>query len=329
MPKGIDEFVSENRQSTNRIDATFIQVSGQQRQNLNFLNSFILVPTSIKVYTRPLNNSLISGHPDGSSHGSGYGEAGDVRGGWTLVEDVEETENFTQSGRNAVRNVLAGETSAAIDSTAVGAGTTPADPDDTSLQSESGRANAWGREGASVNETISQSFFLFNQFGDSVSEFGVYSGNGNLLNRVTTSAVNPGASEELRVDVSFTIQGSGLGDSVITDDGKASIAESLRRKDTQIGIQEFVYGSGSSDPSPSDSSLESPEFTKIAATEKDPQILIAQTILTEAEPKNQPVNISEIGVKDNNGRLIWRAAIEQFEKTTEFGFDTAAGFRIK
>lgn len=329
MPKGIDRYVSENREATRRIDATFVEISSQRDKNINFLNNTITIPTTIQVYTRSLNDSLISGHPNGDKHGSGFGVAGDVRGDWSLVEDVEQSEDFTENGRNSVRNVLAGETTSSMDEMAVGDGTNTASHEDTSLQSKNKRKITHVYEGENTNESVGSSYFLFAEFGDQVSEYGIFDGNGNLLNRITTNSVNPGVEEELRVDIKFTINGSGLGDSKITNDGEESIANSLRSESSTIGVNKFLFGDDDTSPAKSDTALANQTFSKVAQRQKEPETLVAHVFFTDSEPSGLPKTVKEIGIEDNNGNLLWRAIIDSFDKTSDFSFQVSSGFRTK
>lgn len=327
MPKGIDQFVSENRRDLRRVDQTLVEVASNRPLRFNFGNNTIRIPTSIEVYTRPMNDGLISGHPD-SKHGSGRGVSGDVRGDWVLQEDVEVSEEFVRGGRNAVRDALSGDPDADIAKIAVGNGTSTVQPTDTTLQSENGRRTSWSKQGATAEEVDSIAYFRFHEFGDSVSEYGLVSDVNTLMNRIVTETINPGASEELRVDINLEVNGDGAGNSAITNDGEEAIAESIR-SDNNVGIEEYVFGDNSTDPAKTDTSLGNQLFSKVAQRNIDPEVVTAFTVLMENEPNTQPHTIQEIGIKDNTGRLIWRATVESFDKDSETQFEVYAGFRAK
>lgn len=328
MTKPIDRFVSENRRATRRIDSTFVQVASQRRRQFDFGVSRIHIPTSIEVYTRPLNDGLYSGHPD-PVHGSGRGTSGDRRGAWQLVTNEEVSEAFVKEGRNAVRDALNGDTTAAIDRTLVGSGQSTATGTNTQLESQTGSAFAWGKAGASANETLSRSHFLFGEFGDAVSEFGVESGSGRLYNRITTTTVNPSKSEELRVDVLFEVDGEGRGNAAFTNEGDAAVAETIRSQDSAVGIEEFAFGTGSTDPTKSDTMMENESFSQKAGRALEPEVITSHTTVLEHQPSTQPVTISEIGLRDNTGRLIWRTTIDGYEKSEDVEFEVFAAFRAK
>lgn len=325
MTRRIDRFVSENRNEIDRINATFVPVSGQTNQTLSFTNSEIEIGVQIEVYKRSLGNSLISGHPD-TQHGSGNGVSGDDRGSWSLLEDVEDSENFVQGGRNNTRDALAGESQANFGKTAIGTGNGSVTPSDTSLDSETSRVFAWGEQGGQSNQAVSKSIFLFSQHGQDVSEFGVYSEDGTLYNRIVTPSLTPDLETELRVETQFTVKGYGIGDSVITDTGEDQIAKSLRTPQS-IGADEIAFGDGTTSPSASDTALDNELLRKTAEKLKSPEVLTVQTLVFDNEATGQ--DISEIGVFDNDGNLLWRIVIDTFSKTSEKEFEAVCGYRIK
>lgn len=328
MTKGIDRFVSENREATKRIDSTFVEVSSNRKKRFDFGTNVFQIPTSIEVYTRPLNDGLYSGHPN-AQHGSGRGTAGDRRGSWTLQTEEEVSEEFLKEGRNAVRDALAGDANGTVGKTVVGNGTNDALASNTQLQNKTGENFSWGYQGPYTNSTIARSHYLFGQFGDAVSEFGVESRGGQLYNRITTSSINPNKSEEMRVDILFEVGGYGRGNSAITDDGRDAVAETIRSSDSLIGIEEYAFGDGDSNPTNDDIALDNELFTKTAQNEIEPEIVSPHTVVFEPEPSTQPHTIREMGIKDNNGRLLWRTVIDDYDKDSSVEFEVYAGFRAK
>lgn len=331
MPKRIDEFVSENRQSVKQLNSTFIPISGEGNTTYSFTNNEFEITTSIKgVYTRDLGNSLISGHPTGTNHGSGHGKSGDFRTDWNLIEDTESSRKFVVDGRNIVAKGLAGKDNALIGQVSVGNGTTTAQIGDSTLESENGTVFAFPKPGANNNESIADGAFLFHEYGDTISEFGVKSGNGNLYNRITTATIDPSNEKELRIEVEFAVvQGSTTGTSAITDAGKNKVAESLRAVDTPIGLAQTVYGTGTSSASSSDLSLDNRVLAKNNARELTSESVSANTTVFTNEPATQPHDISEIGVISTDGTLYWRTVIEPFSKDSTNEFTTNITFRIK
>lgn len=329
MPKGIEQFVAENRQAARRIDATFVDIGGRRRSNLQFGQQDITVPVRIQVYKRQLNNGLYSGHPD-PKHGSGRGVSGDVRGGWTLIEDEEVSEDFTVDGRNALREALDGQDTSRFRYVAVGTGDGEARPDDNNLESETGRNTAWGHgTGVTDKETEARGILRFSELGeDALNEFGIFSRGGNLYARITTNDISLTNDEELRVDVIFKVEGDALGDAVITDEGEKTVAKALRSGETS-GLSEMAFGTGTATPQESDTSLGNEQFRKDVQRLLNPEVITVRTVVLENEPNSQPHDLTEAAVFDNNGNLVWKTTMNEFTKTDEFDFEAYASFRIK
>lgn len=328
MPKGIDRFVSENRRDTRRLESTYVSVSTRRRAQFDFGLSEYHIPTSVEVYTRPLNDGLYSGHPD-AKHGSGRGVAGDQRGAWTLVEDTAVSEEFVRDGRNAVRDVLSGSNTQSIAKTTLGDDSTDASASDTQMLSQNGSRFAWSFQGGNSNETVARSHYRFGDYGEAISEFGVLSDSGDLYNRITTTTVNPTVNEEVRVDMTFKVGGVGKGSSVLTDDGRDALAEAIRGTSTTIGIEDFVFGDDGTSPTTGDTALGNQLFSKVAAHDLSPERITAHAVVFEVEPNTQPHTIREIGLKDNTGRLLWRVVIDAYDKDSSVEFEVYSGFRAK
>jgi len=329
MTKRIDQFVSENRESVKRLDSTFIPISGQRSSNYTFSGNQFEIVTSVRVYTRDLNESLISGHPNGSRHGSGQGDSGDFRGSWTLVEDVENSEKFVTDGRNIVAEGLAGQSEAVIGKISVGSGTTDATINDSSLETPSATTFAYPNPGDSSNESTAEGIFLFQEYGDTFSEFGAKSRAGDLYNRITTDTLNPSNEKELRVEIDFEVTNDTTGTSVITDVGQNRVADSLRALDTAIGLNSIAFGTGTTEPTASDTALENEVFEKNAQRLLSSETVTANMVVFQQQPSSQPHDISEIGVFDSSGNMLWRATVDPFEKTSNVEFTTNVSFRIR
>lgn len=327
MAKGIDRFVSENRRDVRRIDATFVEVSSRRRKNLDFGLSTIRVAVQTEVRTRSVNDSLISGHPS-PSNGSGRGVSGDQRGDWNRQVNEEQEQGLVRDGRNIVRDVLAGDSSASVDKTAVGTGTSNVQPTDSALETETGRKDAWSREGSQSNDAVATSQYLFHQTSPSISEAGVFSQDPLLYNREVFSSVSAGQDKEVRIDVTFKVRGSAVGNSVITNEGEDAIAETFRNE-TVIGIDEFVFGDGTATPSENDTSMGNELFANVVGTELTPEVITAHTVLFEDEPAGQPHSIKEVGLRDNSDRLLWRTRLDAAEKNDTTEFEVYAAFRAK
>lgn len=328
MPKRIDQYVSENRQNLRRLDATFVSVSSRGRVTLDFGVSDFEIISTITLYRRDLNNSLVSGHPD-AKHGSGRGVAGDVRGSWTLETDTTESDEFTYDGADAVADVLTGDNTAAIDTVVIGSDGTTASSSDSGLHSEDGRRHAHHRgQGSASNTALVKAVLRFGDFDDVAAEYGVIGG-GSLYNRLTTSDLQLSSHKELRVEIEMEVVGTGEGSSAITYTGEDTVAEAIRRTDKVIGLQEMAFGSGTSDPSKSDTSLDTEEFRRNVERLRDGSTVTAYTVVFEDEPSSQPVTFTEAGVFDNGGNLLWRVEFDGIEKDSDIQLEAFAGFKAK
>lgn len=328
MTKNADSYIAENRSDIRNTQANFIEVTDRgASRDLSFPRNTIEVTVEVEVYKRSLNSSLISGHPDGSSYGSGRGEAGDVRGGWTLVEDTEASAVWTKDGRNAVRDALDGQ-AGGIAEAVLGHGTRDASTSDADLQDRQATVYATGTKD-DRKTTRGHGIYLFQDHNEAGTEFGLLDGNGRLLCRVTVGDVAPTKDEEVRAEVVLTFDGYGVGESVVTDEGERTIADSVRLDSVTVGLLEMAWGTGTTSFSTSDTSLTSEEIRKNVQRELDLETIRTFSKLFKSEPSTQPVGLGEVAVFDNNGNIVWATAFDPEEKDDSAPLTTTVGFRIR
>jgi hypothetical protein len=328
----IQEQVAENRTKARRLNGRFIDLPETANRNLSFARNTIVVDVTVDVYKRGLGNSLISGHPD-PQHGSGRGEAGDVRGSWSKVSTTTQSSVLVRQGRNAVRDALDGQ-AGALREAAVGTSSGTAVTGDTALGSETGRTLAYGIRSTEVNNAVrGRANYGFSEDGlesSDAAEYGLLDESGRLLTHSTMDAVTVAETEELRVDVTLTFNGDSVGESAFTNDGEAALADAMRAVGDVVGINEIAFGTGTTTPSKSDTSLAAEEFRKNALRELNNERIKARVAVMEAEPTTQPVDLTEMGVFDNSStpRLLWRVTFDAVEKDSGFGFEASASYRI-
>lgn len=330
MTKGADKLIAENRQDIRRTAANFIEAAERGSIDLTFGRNTVEVAVSAEVYKRPLNDTLVPGHPDGSVHGPGRGAVGDQRGGWSLVTSSVNSADFTRDGRKAVRNALDGQ-NGGVRTAGIGTGTTDASTGDTALQTPTTTdANAAATK-VNAEEARGVALFLFNDHANSGTEFGLYNTDGSLLCRVTVDDVNPTAEEEVKVVVTLSVSGSGVGDSVVTNEGEKAIANALHFPYLTVGLNKIALGTGTTDFSKSSSSLTSEEIRKTALRELDLESIRSKTKLYEAEPSTQPVTLSEMAVFDNAStpNMVWATTFTGEEKTDGVPLRATVGFKIE
>jgi len=331
MPENIPTQVARNRRSVKRIDGQFISVPSSVQQNLRFLRNSIEVEVEVEVYTRPLNDGLISGHPNGSVHGSGHGVSGDRRGAWSQVVSGGSTHEWTRDGRNAIRDALDGQSTGSIQATSVGTGSADAAPGDSALVAETGSTFAYGVKDA-ANEVRARSHYLFSEAGDGspgLQEFGLESSAGQLMARATTSSVVAVTSEqEVRVDLTATISGSGGGNSTVTDSGEQTVADSIQTEGSLAGLAEIAWGTGTPDLTEATGGLGNQVFTKDALRELDLERIEVAAPQFEFEPSGQPYDYTEAAVLDQDGNVVWVVGFDAYPKDDGTKFTTSVGFRI-
>lgn len=328
MTRNADQYIAENRSEIRSTQANFIEVTDKgASRDLSFPRNLIEVTVEVEIYKRPLNSALISGHPDGSVHGSGHGEAGDGRGGWTLVEDVENSTVWTKDGRNAIRDALDGQ-AGAIKQAALGHGTRDAASTDADLQNRQATVFAFGTKD-DRNTTRGHGIFLFQQHNEAGTEFGLLDDSGRLLSRTTVDDVAPTNEEEVRAEVVLTFNGSGTGDSVVTDEGERTTADAIRLDSVTVGLLEMAWGTGTTAFSKSDTALTSEEIRKNVQRELDLETIRTFGKLYESEPSTQPVDLSEVAVFDNNGNMYWATTFDSEEKDDSAPLTTTVGFRFR
>lgn len=324
--KRVEEIIAENRRRIRQTDARALEVADTGRTDLSFGRNTIDVEVTVEVYARDLGSSLISGHP-AAEHGSGRGQAGDVRGSWTLLADTTETAAFTTGGANATRDALDGQDGAVTEQT-IGSDATGAIRTDTALYAEDGRRETWGTR--TGNATTVRAVYPFQDHAATVEELGVEDATGRLLARATLPSQSLTVEDEVLAAVTLTVTGDAPGSSVFTDLGEEAVAAALRTEAATVGVEEFAFGTGSGTFSPSSTGLFTEAFRKPAARNLSPAALSAFAVVYAAEPSGQmPLTLSELGVYDNQGRLIWATTFEPFEKTPEFPFSATVGFAFE
>lgn len=326
MTRRIEEFIASNDQDTKRINNTLVQLDTERQRRLTFTRITITMNIEIEALeTRGLGNSLISGHPD-PEHGSGRGEGGDHRGGWSEQALSNITATFVIDGRNIVSEALNGVQGKELSEMGIGEGARVASPADTQLVEPTETRFGWTEAGDNGNETDFTSQFLFADVSQP-SELGLFSSDGELYGRVTFDQFT--SNQEIRISSTINVEGATPGNSVVTNDGRAAIAESIRSTDSPIGIENIVFGSSDTLPDQTDSSLGTEEFSQIGERSTGSQNITIQSIIPESTPSTQPVNINEIGVETNTGLLVWRTTLDTVEKTDELAMTTLVSFDIR
>jgi len=332
MTKGADRLIAENRRDIRRTEANFIEAPETGSIELVFGRNTVEVEVTGEVYTRSLTDGLIVGHPNSSVHGVGTGKVGDHRSGtWTQVASSPDSAEFTRAGRNAARDALDGQTGG-IRETGIGTGTTNAQTGDTSLVSLSSKVNGTrSKDPGNPKVARGMGVFRFHEHENDVSEVALYNTDGSLICRLTFSGITPTVEEEVRVYVDITVSGSGVGNSVLTNEGEAAISDAIHYAKSVVGLNEIAFGTGSVPFSKSDNSLTSEEVRKTVVRSLQLESIRATARLYENEPGTQPVYLSEMAVFDNSStpRMIWATTFSPEEKVDGVGLTGTVGFRVE
>jgi hypothetical protein len=329
MVDSADRYIAENRRDIRRTEANFIEAPESGSISLTFGRNVVEVEVTGEVYKRDLNDSLIVGHPNGSDHGIGTGAVGDQRGDWTLVASDEDSGELVRDGRGAIRDALDGQ-EGGVREVGVGTGTSGANSGDRTLVSLSSKTNG-ATDKPAPKAAGAMGVFRFHEHENEATEFGVYDVDGSLIARLTFSGVNPTPEEEVRVLVSLTVSGEGVGDSVFTDDGEIAIADALNLPKQVVGLNEIAFGTGFTEFSKSDTGLTSEIISKTVIRDLELEAIRARTKLYESEPASQPVDLSEMAVFDNSStpRMLWATTFSPEEKVDGVPLTGTVGFRIE
>lgn len=327
MARNIDRFVAENRERIRDVDSRFVEVDSDRDRDLSFGPSFIEVGVDVTVYRRSTGSQIVFGHAD-ASKGFGRGTFGDDKGVWEPVADVAtDRVVFTQGGRRAVAQALDGQDGAVTTSKA-GTGTNdPVTSDDvlTGVYADVRTYNSKPADDTVQSRAIHDAA---SWVGDPV-EVGIFDDTDRLLARaVVDDPDDVFATDEVRVDITLTIEGDGVGNSVVTNDGEAAVADAIAFPFEATGPVEFAFGSGEDQFEKSDSELTDRKFSKANERVLDRNRITARTHIFEGEPDIQPVEVGEMAVFDNNDRMIWATTVRTFTKREGSGFNAESEFRV-
>lgn len=329
MSKRIDQFVTENRQQIERVETNFVDVSsGEGGVDLKFLENRFEVELALTVYRRKIGDTLINGHPD-PKYGSGRGGAGDNRELWEEIhyEAFGDTTRFdrifTDRGRIALRNSLAGDTTGAINQIAIGTNSTTPDSENSSLLDKHSESHAWGEAGSSPNITLASAEFTFDKLPSQINEIGVFSQGNDLYARfATTDAITVADSDEIRIEVGFRFTSTSESGGVITTNGRNLVARSMRSTGEVAGVNKVAFGTDGTDPTVNDTQLGNKVLEKTAHRERSESTLTVGGYVFKGEPSSQPVTLREVGLIGTDGNLIYRVTFNGLEKTSLFEFQT-------
>lgn len=323
----VEDFVTGNRRGVGRLEGYYVGETDERALELAFSGNNCMVRVSGKVYERgrPGNHLLIGSAEPG--HGIGRGEIGTEYGDWTEVTGEEEAGVFTVSGRETVVDSLRGIVNG-IHYLAAGRGGGPVSRSDEALEDEVSRQRAWTYDTGQHEVTAAREFSSI--LADGLVEVGAVDREGRLMCRLLFGEIvssEPGVSD-FRVELTFQFESQTIGAGHITDIGLEAIADSVSRSEEVVGIDRALIGTGDDPPSPADTSLASLLADKTVERRHRSDSVAAQTVWFEDEPAGHPHTLQEVGLEDNEGRLIWRTVFDPEEKTDDLPVIVDARIRI-
>lgn len=326
MTRQIDRFVAENRERIRNVDNRFVEVDSARDRNLSFGPSTFTVSVDVDVFKRSTGTQAVVGHA-AESKGFGRGTFGDDRGAWDAVDVTVDTV-FTRQGRRAVVRALNAE-AGAVTTTKAGVGTDDPVTADTDLtgvyavtRTTNRRPDTGEAEIRGVHDAVA--------WVGGVVELGIFDAEDRLLARiVATSADAIDATDDVRVDVTLTFDGDGVGNSVITEAGEDVVADAMVLVLENHGPTEFRFGSGDPDFDKESTGLADEQFTKACERLVDRNRITARTHVFETEPAGlMPVDVSEMAVFDDDDRMIWATELRTFTKRDDAAFNAESEFRV-
>lgn len=323
MPRDIQREVTENRRKVQRLETYYRQPAPQQTLSVRAPEVRVELTVSATVYTRPVNDTLVGGHPDASNQ-PGRATVGDRRGSWSQVA-TSSASAYVDDGRRALAEALTGAAKGVTHAEA-GSGTSDPSASDTDLDSGASQVGAW-YDLATADTIRWLADFRFDEFGDVVNEVGLWTEADELVCRLTTGGVDPTASEELKLEVEITVTPD-TGSAVAVTDATA-ISNALASPPSTVGLDAIALGTDGTDPTTSDTTLGNAVVQKSADHETGAASVTPWTIVFRSEPSTQPHDIREIGVFDETGTLAWRAVFAAETKNARTRMRPQAALRIQ
>lgn len=308
MGRQIEDAVASNAQQIARQFANERIPSSAQNSGILLSPIPVDVDVTVEVYTRPINDTAIGGHPD-ASQGWGRGSWGDQRGSWTSQESTTTTLN--RAGQEAIADALVDQVTEIAQASA---------GDDV--------VTAWGIDD-SDSETRGRASLRFDESPDTVSTADLRTQDGRVIaDGSVTVAVDD--QTEARVDVTLTFTAAERTDSErITN--LSTIAGAIRAADEDLRLAKIAVGTDDTKPTSSDTSLGSEEVRRQAATSRSGLSAIAQTQIFSGEPTGAsfPIDLFELGVFDPNGDLVLRVVFAGETKRERVKLRARSGIRLR
>lgn len=324
MKNNLKGVISGNSRNVNKLESYRIDATEGRAVELAFSGNNVMVQVDVEVYTREYSmDHLIIGSPN-ENHSIGNGGIGIEYGPWNKVVDERTSGVFTQGGRQAVLDSLRGVENG-IRFMVVGSGDSIVRTSDDALDVEESQKRAL-QLASDPNEITAMQTFSSYEIGD-LTEAGIVDRDDRLMCRLLFD-LEWSENTEYRVEITFSFESQTTGDAIITDLGLEAMAESVAQSETVVGINRAVIGTGDAMPDATDTDLDVRVDSKAVQRVMNTETISALTMWFEDEPAGHPHEFQEVGLEDNEGRLIWRTIFDPERKTSEIPIIFHAGLRI-
>lgn len=324
MTRGAKDFIATNKREISRLEGYIVDASDSRALDLFFSGNTVMVDVDVSIYERgrPGDRMLI-GSPT-PERGIGRGGIGANYGDPEEVVTERSDGVFTVLGRETIVDSLRGlETG--VHKMVVGSGDEVARTSDESLEEPQATYDPWDVDATSNVVTVTRT--IAPNAAPDMSEAGTLNVDGELMCRLLFD-LNWKVDTDYRVEITFDFTSQATGNAVFTDTGLAGIANSVTTAEEVIGINRAVIGTGDALPDASDTDLSERLDSKTVERNARSESVTLLTMWFEDEPAGHPHLLQEVGLEDNQGRLLWRTIFEPEEKTDDLPIILGAKIRI-
>lgn len=325
MVESIDKFAAENRRKIRNTAGRFVEVNAGAQRNLFFGVSQVAFLVESSVETRDTGDQVVVGNAD-ESKGFGRGTFGDDRGEFTEEPEAVESETATENGLSTVALLVSGDLNTPVDVVGYGYGDDEADRLDDSLSDRADSLNA-------VVEVESNVIDVYGIIPNTVAvgdgfESSVDFGDGSILSR-TTAQANISPTEDVRVSVTYTVEGFGRGASIFPDAGEAAIAACVAYP-SLFGIVSDYSFSDTENIDESTTTLPDESFDTQANTTSESVSLSVEGRVEAGDPPEQftPGTLREVSVVTGTDAVLWSTPTRNFPVDDETAFTVEMSMRF-
>lgn len=271
-------------------------------------------------------DTLIPGLGTGDTRQMGFGGDTLGLGRDDTVEDVDFSKIIvTNTLLNHLRDAWQGETIPAIETVAVGTGSSDPSVADTDLESQVLEEDTLRQRHGSPDR-VAWAARILPEAGlqeASVTEWGIKDANGDLVLRCTFDEVNPSRGQLLLLATREILEDDPDRLGVITDLGVENLVDLLLGTGDGAPPTEMRFGTGTTDAATGDTSLESPIAASDASLETEDKRAGQTSVIGRlGTGEGNGHDISEEGEENSADEVLTRVVFEAVSKTSDFALET-------